>query len=305
MAVIFWVLLAVTVDLGVWFFAHRPKPGTVSPVEEVSLEPSKTLVPATRDVVKNPAPASMPAPGFRPKPISTIFVPAKPDGNVIEYKMVDGYAIAYGDVLLGKPVGQAPDRGYFEAPTPGAWDHPEIPYAIAPDVVNPSRVEKALDYFKQHTPLSFVPYTGQTDAIVFETGTQHCYSSLGRVGGLQPIRIAPGCQPQEIMHEVMHALGFIHEQSRPDRDDYVDILWSNIEEEFRPQFNVVPDSFASAVRGTRFDYHSVMLYRTDAFASQAGQPTMRSKTGESIAPQAQGLSEGDLARISRMFGAGG
>lgn len=47
----------------------------------------------------------------------------------------------------------------------------------------------------------------------------------------QNLSIGARCDTKAIVeHELLHALGFYHEQSRSDRDDYVKIWWDQIED---------------------------------------------------------------------------
>ena len=58
-----------------------------------------------------------------------------------------------------------------------------------------------------------------------------CYSSLGKQNSPQVISLqVPGCTNKlgTAVHEMMHALGFFHEQSRMDRDNFINIDWNNI-----------------------------------------------------------------------------
>lgn len=79
------------------------------------------------------------------------------------------------------------------------------------------------------------------------------------------------------LHEMLHAVGFWHEQSRPDRDRHVGVQWHNIEAGRE-------DNFARYSRGEvstlqlDYDLGSIMHYQSTAF-SKNGRPTIVSKRG--------------------------
>ena len=62
-----------------------------------------------------------------------------------------------------------------------------------------------------------------------------------------------------IVHELMHAAGFWHEQSRPDRDDHVKILWKNIANK-KDHMNFKKIALADMNMVGQYDPCSVMHY---------------------------------------------
>ena len=75
--------------------------------------------------------------------------------------------------------------------------------------------------------IQFVPRTNQSDYIFFVNGGGN-FSPVGKQGGKQEIHVVSWSNSLVICHEVMHSLGFYHEQSRSDRDTYVTIHLENV-----------------------------------------------------------------------------
>uniref|UniRef100_A0A0K0EIW4 Metalloendopeptidase n=1 Tax=Strongyloides stercoralis TaxID=6248 RepID=A0A0K0EIW4_STRER len=76
-------------------------------------------------------------------------------------------------------------------------------------------------------------------------------------------------------HYIGRALGLNPETSRYDRDNYIDILWQNINESYKLHYHYLKDS-KNRVYHTSFDYGSVMLYDR-FFGSINRNPTYKSK----------------------------
>ncbi|KAB7505075.1 Zinc metalloproteinase nas-6, partial [Armadillidium nasatum] len=110
------------------------------------------------------------------------------------------------------------------------WNNGIIPYEISRsyDGNERAQIAKAIAEIHQETCIKFKARQGENDYIYITKGNG-CSSSVGRVGGKQTVSLGAGCVYFGIiLHELMHAVGFWHEQSRADRNDYVRINWSNI-----------------------------------------------------------------------------
>ena len=93
-----------------------------------------------------------------------------------------------------------------------------------------------------------------------------CCSYVGRrYSYLQPVNVGPECSFRSIVHEIGHALGFWHEQSRPDRDKYVTIHAQNIQPGTENNFEKKNKSDINSL-GVSYDFNSIMHYYNGSFA---------------------------------------
>lgn len=184
------------------------------------------------------------------------------------------------------------------------WTNGVVPYTIASSVPNPGRVDDAIKHIQEKTAIRFVRRTNSNASrypnyveIISNGNKGWSSSSIGMRGGRQYVRYSDRHSWQILVHEFLHALGVYHEQSRSDRDDFVQIQWSNIQDDAIGNFQKKP----SAVDYFDYDYNSIMHYPGTSFAKDSSKPTIVPlKPGVSIG-QRQGLSYGDRQTIAKMY----
>uniref|UniRef100_A0A3P9I4R9 Metalloendopeptidase n=1 Tax=Oryzias latipes TaxID=8090 RepID=A0A3P9I4R9_ORYLA len=176
-----------------------------------------------------------------------------------------------------------------------------IPYVISSEYSGGevATIEGAMRAFNGKTCIRFVRRTNEYDfiSVVSKTG---CYSELGRKGGLQELSInRGGCMYSGIIqHELNHALGFQHEQTRSDRDSYVRINWENIIPASAYNFNKHDTNNLN----TPYDYSSIMHYGRDAFSIAYGRDSITPIPNPNVPiGQRNGMSRWDITRINVLY----
>ncbi|XGW28951.1 hypothetical protein V3C99_008616 [Haemonchus contortus] len=185
------------------------------------------------------------------------------------------------------------------------WQGNIIPYTLSSDYSDEQKkiIRLSLDYLEQISCFRFVPRSDEKDFLAFMP-LDGCYSYVGKVGGTQVISLAVDCIADYIIwHEVMHAIGFEHEHQRPDRDQFIRVEYSNVQqgqlvnfEKLAPHEVDYPDDY---------DYQSIMHYDSHAFGRK--DPVTNARLATMI-PLKKGvrlddnlkMSQSDILKLNRL-----
>ncbi|KAL8601480.1 hypothetical protein ACOMHN_000422 [Nucella lapillus] len=187
----------------------------------------------------------------------------------------------------------------------GYWPHGVIHYRINRQQFSRRDVrvlQAAMDEWMRHTCVRFKPASPYThNRIVFVNGNG-CASNVGMSRDPQEVVLSRGCRIKGVViHELGHVLGFNHEHTRPDRDNYVRIRWENIPRDIEYNFHRYTWAVVRDL-GVPYDYLSIMHYGKDAFSGN-GRVTIetRDKQYQNLIGNRRGLSFRDIKSANILY----
>uniref|UniRef100_A0A8D0HTX5 Meprin A subunit n=1 Tax=Sphenodon punctatus TaxID=8508 RepID=A0A8D0HTX5_SPHPU len=183
------------------------------------------------------------------------------------------------------------------------WKFP-IPYILADNLELNAKgvILQSFETFRLKSCVDFKPYEEESTYIIFQK-FDGCWSMVGDQKSGQNLSIGARCDYKAIVeHEILHALGFYHEQSRTDRDDYVKIWWDEILSGQAHNFVKYDDSRITDLN-TPYDYESLMHYAPFSFNKNESFPTITAKIPvfNDVIGQRLDFSAIDLERLNRMY----
>uniref|UniRef100_A0A915NVY8 Zinc metalloproteinase n=1 Tax=Meloidogyne floridensis TaxID=298350 RepID=A0A915NVY8_9BILA len=146
------------------------------------------------------------------------------------------------------------------------WLNRTVPYTFGNSISEErrTRIRQALSFWADQTCLNFreeelFQSNPSETRLQFGKGNG-CSSYVGKQEGDQYVSIGEDCDQFGIItHEVAHALGFFHEQSRWDRDQFVSVSLDNIRHGYEDQFDKESEE-ENDNQQVPYDLGSVMHY---------------------------------------------
>jgi hypothetical protein len=154
------------------------------------------------------------------------------------------------------------------------WDSSILYYVVDADLPLKTKiiVTQAIDEYLLFTNITLLEYHGEFNDnfsyVLFTSDKKgSCNSFVGKQIGWQKLNLGPLCSKKSGIHEIMHALGWSHEQNRLDRNQYLTINYDNIIPTKIHNFLIKPSSLYDKIESkTDFDFDSIMLYHRFAFS---------------------------------------
>ncbi|XP_072448965.1 embryonic protein UVS.2-like [Chiloscyllium punctatum] len=174
-----------------------------------------------------------------------------------------------------------------------------LPTDIEPSKYHQNIIQHSMKEFDYLTCIKFV-YRRHERYYIKIISKNGCWANVGYNKRIQFVSLDKnGCiRPGIIQHELLHTIGFNHEQNRSDRDDYVTIIYKNIVK--GAEYNFVKMDTNNL--GTMYDYSSVMHYGRYAFSKDRRSVTIIPKPNSRIyIGQRYGMSHLDALKVNKLY----
>lgn len=289
---------------GRYYYAHLDANGNLAPTDDLvglddpyesGLTPGE--LPAVSKVSSMRSRAMDAVRPFAETPASDV-----PEGSTL----LDGCIMVRNSQLPSGDAGGSGDPQNGTYITSSHWPGGIVPYTFDSSVNSSEKqyMRDAMDAWEAIADVQFVPRTSESNYVEVISGSGN-WSYVGMVGGKQQLSIYNWTYQFIIMHELAHALGVWHEQSRPDRDTYVQIESANITSGMEHNF----DKQTGAGTDGAYDFDSIMHYGQCAFANCACSASCRTITvlapnqsWQSAIGQRNHLSTGDADTMETLYG---